>query len=340
MSATPDTIRLSARLPELDALRGLSALAVGLYHLTYFVPFMLPGAHRSSFPMWWGCYGVQVFFAISGFVILGSLDRTRDLGSFCRARAARILPEYWLAMLITASVTALLGPPWLRVDLATWIANLPLLQMWTGVGMVDGVYWSLNVEIVFYAAMALVWRFGWNRQIETVVLIWLALKWVLWACPVLPVGIEHLLMVQHAPYFAVGLIAYRIWAGHRSISEQLPVLATCAATVWLLDPIHAHWLFAAMVPLFLLLACKRLGALDHPVLLWMGRISYPFYLLHGAVGYSVIYRLSAAGWGPNEAAAAALVTGALLATGLDYVVRLGRMAGSRLGNRPAKVALA
>ena len=340
MSATPDTIRPGPRLAELDALRGLSALAVGLYHLTFFVPFMLPGARPSSVPIWWGCYGVQIFFAISGFVILGSLDRTRDLGSFCRARAARIFPEYWLAMLITASTTALLGPPWLRVNLATLIANLPLLQLWTGVGMIDGVYWSLNVEIVFYAAMALAWRCGWTRQIEMVVLAWLVVKWLVWACPVLPAGIEQLLMVQHAPYFAVGLVTYRIWAGQRRVAEQLPILTACAVTVWLLDPIHAHWLFAAMVPLFLLLAGNRLRTLGHPVLLWMGRMSYPFYLLHGAIGYSVIYQLSAAGWGPDTAAVAALVTGGLLAMGLEHLVRAGKQASSGLMDRPTKIALA
>jgi peptidoglycan/LPS O-acetylase OafA/YrhL len=340
VSATPDTICTGARLPELDALRGLSALAVGLYHLTYFAPFVLPGVHRSSVPIWWGCYGVQVFFAISGFVILGSLDRKRGLGSFCRARAARISPEYWVAMIITACVTALLGPPKLRVDLSAWIANLPLLQLWTGVKMIDSVYWSLNVEIIFYAAMALAWRCGWTRRIEMVVLAWLVVKWLVWACPVLPAGIEQLLMVQHAPYFAVGLVTYRIWAGQRRVTEQLPILTACAVTVWLLDPIHAHWLFAAMVPLFLLLAGNRLRTLGHPVLLWMGRMSYPFYLLHGAIGYSVIYQLSAAGWGPDTAAVAALVTGGLLAMGLEHLVRAGKQASSGLMDRPTKIALA
>ena len=305
------------RILELDALRGLSALAVALFHYTYLVRFMIPDARMPVMTLWWGCYGVQVFFAISGFVILGTLDRTLDrrrgLGQFVRARARRLLPEYWLAMAITATGAALLGPTRLQVDPVTWVLNLVPLQLWTGTRMLDGVYWTLNCEIVFYAGMALLWRVGATRRIETVVLGWLAVKWLFWAWPV-PPRLQLLFLTEQAAYFAVGLVAYRVWTGQRRWTAQLPVLGAVAATVLLLDPIEVHWLFLGVAPLFMALATGRMRWLAHPALLWMGRVSYPFYLLHAVIGYSVIWRLETLGAGPALATACALaVTGSLAA---------------------------
>lgn len=311
------------RVVELDALRGLAALAVGLYHLTYFIPFMIPGSPLPSIRVWWGCYGVQVFFAISGFVILGTLERSRDLGRFAAARARRLFPEYWAAMTVTAIVAALLGPPHLRVDLVTWIANLPMLQLVTRTPMVDGVYWSLNVEIAFYAALGLAWRLGWTRRIETLVLGWLALRWLAWALPSLPATVS-LLLVDQAPYFSIGLIAYRVWTGERRWHDQLPVLAAVFASVLLLDPVHAQWLFAGLVPMFLLLATGRLRWLARPALVGMGALSYPFYLLHAAIGYCIVARLEAWGLGANAATLMALAIGGGMAALMAAAFERGR----------------
>lgn len=322
---TPPDARIPphGRVAELDALRGLAALAVGLFHLTYFVPFLVPGAARPAIGIWWGCYGVQLFFAISGFVILGTLERTRDIRRFARARALRLLPEYWLAMTITGGIAALFAPPSLKVDALTWIFNLPLMQLWTGTRMVDGVYWSITVEIGFYAGMAIAWRLGWTRRIEALVLGWLLVKWLLWAVSA-PAWLQLLLLTEQAAYFALGLIAYRVWTGERRWTEQLVVLAALGATVLLIDPIHAHWLFAGMAPLFLALAAGRLRLLAQPVLLWMGRISYTFYLLHAVIGYTVIYRLAQAGVAPGAATLAALLVAGVLATVAERLCHHGR----------------
>lgn len=320
------------RVAELDALRGLCALAVGLYHLTYYAPFMVPGISRPSIIVWWGCYGVQIFFAISGFVILGTLERTRDVAQFARARAYRLLPEYWLALTITGTVAALWAPDRLHIDLTRWFLNLPPVQLWTGTPMVDGVYWSLNVEIGFYVGMALMWRLGWTRRIELLVLGWLVVKWLLWATAA-PAWLTLLFLTEHAPYFAIGLVAYRVWTGERRAVDQWPVLAAVGSTVWLLDPIHAHWLFAGAAPLFLLLATGRARWLGQPLLVAMGRISYPFYLLHAVIGYTILARLQALDVRPGLSVIVALGVTGLLATVITPLLERLRHTGP-LARRP------
>ena len=325
-AAYPVPARPDKRLAELDALRGLAALAVALYHYTYFLPFMLPHASAPAVSIWWGCYGVQLFFAISGFVILGTLERTRNIERFVRARTNRLLPEYWGAMAITAPIAAAFAPERLRVDPLTWLCNLPMLQLWTGTKMVDDVYWSLNVEIGFYAAMALVWRLGWTRRIERVVLGWLAAKWLL-AALAAPSWLVLLLLTDHAQWFGIGLVAWRLWTGERRLRDQVPVLVAIVASACALGPIGGPWLAGGMVALFLLVVDGRMRWLAWPALLWMGKVSYPFYLLHAVIGYAVIGQLEAAGVDAPLAVMAALATTGLLATALNALVERGRALG-------------
>ena len=85
-SAQADTDR--GRLVELDALRGIAAVVVVLYHLTYWND----AAGQAPFSVFWGHYGVELFFIISGFVIFMTLAQARDLRAFAVSRVARLYP--------------------------------------------------------------------------------------------------------------------------------------------------------------------------------------------------------------------------------------------------------
>ncbi|WP_164516236.1 acyltransferase family protein [Sphingomonas sp. 2R-10] len=293
------------RLRELDGLRGLAALAVALYHYTCFVPFILPGTALPALQLPWGCDGVKLFFAISAFAILVTLERTPGLRDFAWARARRLLPEYWVAMALTGGIAWALGPARLQVDPRSWLANLPLLQPWTGVAMVDGVYWTLNVEILFYSLIALAWRAGLTQRIDRLVAGWMALRLSCWLLPV-PAWVQQLLLIEHAPYFAIGLIAARQWSGRALDGEALALVAVVIAVTALTGDGHATLLVMGLAALFAFVVYHRAAWLAHPALLWLGAVSYPFYLLHAVIGYAIIARLQAMGTGAEGAALATL----------------------------------
>ncbi|MEH3040093.1 MAG: acyltransferase [Sphingomonas paucimobilis] len=301
------------RLRELDALRGLSALAVALYHYSYFIGFILPGTALPDWQVRWGDAGVKLFFAISGFAMLATLERTSGMTAFAVARARRLLPEYWLAMALTGVVAWALGPEKLRVAPLDWLANLPLLQAWTGVPMVDGVYWTLNVEILFYAWIALLWRLGATRRVDRLVLGWMTLRLACWVIPV-PAWVQQLLLIDHAPWFAIGLIAWPIWRGTASVREQVPLFATVVAIAALTGDRDAALWSGGIALLFLAVTTGRMRWLAQPALLWLGGVSYAFYLLHALIGYAIIARLQAAGMSANIAPLLALSATLMLAT--------------------------
>ena len=84
---TTGSVREARRLHSLDALRGLAALGVVAYHYL-------------DQPAYYGLLGVELFFIISGFVILMTLERVPSLLQFAIGRAARLYPAYWFSVAV------------------------------------------------------------------------------------------------------------------------------------------------------------------------------------------------------------------------------------------------
>jgi peptidoglycan/LPS O-acetylase OafA/YrhL len=160
-------------LPWVQVLRGAAALAVVFLHVTQQagafvgVPGLAPYAWLRPLP--WDA-GVDVFFVISGFVMLWSsarlFGRPGGVWRFLGRRIARVVPLYWL--LTTALVAgALLRPAWLSEpwpgDWAYVAASYAFLPYRRPDGFIQPVFrlgWTLNYEMMFYAifALALRWR--------------------------------------------------------------------------------------------------------------------------------------------------------------------------------------
>lgn len=319
----------SSRIGELDGLRGMAALTVVLFHYTVKAPEMVPGLLTANVKFVPGMYGVHLFFAISGFVIFMTLERTRHPLDFVVSRLARLYPAYWAAVLATCVIIAALGPNLLAQPAPVIAINLTMLQGFFYLPSVDGAYWSLGVELAFYGCMLGLWRAGMLGRIETVLCLWIALKLVWWSLPFLPSRIELLLVLRYIPFFAIGIAAYRVWAGERRWREQLPVLLTALLATTAADGMIDGLVALTCTILFALLAERRLIWLGHPGLLWLGALSYPLYLVHQNIGYAIMQRVEAAGFGPELATGAALFAVFLLALTIHKAIEQPSLAAIR-----------
>lgn len=174
--ATPPLF-VSRRLVAIQALRGIAALMVVFHHVIHQFPDFL-----SQLPTEAGQAGVDLFFVISGFVMVYvTHKREQSARQFLMMRAIRIIPAYWFYTL-AAGLLMFLLPKLFRANELTarhLILSLLFVPHEIGNNILSPVIkqgWTLNYEIFFYILFALtlaVWFSG-RVALSAVVLVTLA----------------------------------------------------------------------------------------------------------------------------------------------------------------------
>jgi len=123
------------------------------------------------FPKWAGMIlgyynGVPVFFAISGFLIWFSVERSSSYGAYLKKRFWRIYPELWVAVILEIITLLIFYSGWKLKDLVLFaFTQGSILQFWTpdslrgyGCGTPNGTLWTICVMIQFYLLAWLLYR--------------------------------------------------------------------------------------------------------------------------------------------------------------------------------------
>ncbi|WP_380784375.1 acyltransferase family protein [Sphingomonas sp. R86520] len=300
---------LARRYEFLDLLRLLCAASVVLFHYGTVFPHSGVLPLRFSFVpdvLVYGQFGVQIFFMISGFVITLSA-RGRGPFAFAWARFLRLYPAYWICCTLTALAIVIGGrvhPTVWAPDLFHYLVNMTMVQAFVHVPFVDGVYWSLIVELRFYiiVILCLVLR----RRIDA---LWLLAAWLL-ACaiaPHAPAILGKAAMTDHAPYFIVGILAQRLGEHrHTAVKLVLIVAALLLASkgiyaVAATPAAHAAYPYFPGIAVAviwcgaLLVGCCVFLPAPSPrltrILVTIGATTYPLYLLHSSFGAVLFVRL-------------------------------------------------
>ncbi|HYL33204.1 MAG TPA: acyltransferase [Stellaceae bacterium] len=330
------------RLRGIDALRGIAALAVCLFHYTDSFPRTTGDALHVGFDLGQGIHGVDLFLVISGFVIFMTLEKSRSTYDFLTARVARLYPAFIVCLLVTTSVLYLSNLSVLQPTLGRFLANVSMVPYVFGQDVVDGVYWTLAYEAAFYVMAATVIRRCGLDRVELVCIPWFAMALVMRLWPVLIWHSPYLLLMArlatsggYAGLFIMGIMLYRICAGQARVLTYF-MLAVCLLNTLVGPPINVEPLsnvaYAAIMCAVALLVW--LGGTNRfpEKLLWplifLGDISYSFYLLHDDIGFVMMNRLLK--WGV-DARLTLLVTFAF-AVALSYAM-------NRLVERPGQRAL-
>ncbi|MFI9273716.1 acyltransferase family protein [Kitasatospora sp. NPDC052896] len=292
------------RLAVLDGLRFLAAMLVVSYHYMgmpngwgHFTKKIFP---TISIPASYGWLGVELFFLISGFVICMSAWG-RSLGDFFVSRVVRLYPAYWLAVLATTGVLA----GWSRWDKPLpWrdvLTNLTMLQAPLGVGSVDGVYWTLWNEMMFYLLFAIVvWKGVTYRRAVLFCAIW-TIASILVSGADNPI-LSNLIDPQYSSFFIGGIAFYLMYRfgqnpllwGIVAVSfliGQDQVYATFHHSEQLIGRTLPNWpVFGLVAFFYLLIAAVALGWFSAIRWSWLtvaGAVTYPLYLLHEEIGWTV-----------------------------------------------------
>ncbi|MEV0621488.1 acyltransferase [Nonomuraea sp. NPDC050404] len=331
-------------MAELDLLRFLAALAVVAFH--YLVAYASVWGERPAelFPALapiagLGILGVELFFIISGFVILMTVWG-RGLGAFARSRLVRLYPAYWLSLAAVAALYGLTGAKALNPKLSPgdYLLNATMFQRLFKVTDASGVYWSLWAELRFYLLIAILVIVGVTHgRVLAFCGIWLAAALGVKLLEGYEVFESELLreivMPDYAPYFVAGMALYLV---HKHGGHWLPWLYVAASYGLSLDsalsrvarrvdaagfknmPVTDLGVIIALTLIFVLMALVALGALrlkPSRTLTALGGTTYPLYLFHSVIAVALIPLLT----GALPAWAVATVT-TLVAILVSYLV--------------------
>ncbi len=302
---------LRPHMPELDAIRGLAILGVLFYHGFYWTrDLSLYGFWQRIFlkTMSVGQYGVNLFFILSGFLITGILLNTRDRKDYYKRfyvrRALRILPAYYLTLVILV-VFGITSKGFLWMSLL-YSSNLSLLF---GITMSYGVLWSLAVEEHFYllwpAAVRKISPGGLKALAATLMVLSPALRF---SCAMLPAkysGIEQGCMYytwDSADGLALGAAMALVIRDMNNDRRKLLRLSYLLIAIGFLiavagfpfgiltrmNPVGAafqwvpwHFGLAGLLGIFVVAGSGRWKRIVAPrILTFVGAISYGLYLYH------------------------------------------------------------
>lgn len=284
------------RFEPLDALRGIAALSVVLFHYTAKYREFFGHSFSAKLDFKYGHYGVALFFVISGFVIFMTVNKVNSTLEFIYKRCIRLYPTFWICLLITFLGVNFWGLlPKLFTNWKDFFFNATMfyrnLQMLTDIKDVDGAYWSLLPELKFYFFIALVLK---SNQIKNI--IWFSLVWLLL------IFIENFVFhihviglfidLQFGAFFIAGIMFYKIMIEKQStIVNHSIVLVTLILNCVLYSKFghKAVFLYIPLVYLvFYMFVFGYLNWISNKILLFLGNISYPLYLIHQNLGYTII----------------------------------------------------
>ncbi|WP_240233057.1 acyltransferase family protein [Devosia lacusdianchii] len=194
------------RLLGADFLRAAACLLVLLHHLAFRmdinkVPEAVQGTMRF---LVMGSFGVSIFFMLSGYLLarpfwlaLDRGDAMPSLGVYALRRAARILPGFWLALLVSLVLSVTVsGSPLDGERIVRFLAGFFLVSDWHWLTLFpvdnNGPLWSIGFEVTSYvllpfclAALFAVRLSGWTARLVWIgiIALVLALHWMVvqWA---------------------------------------------------------------------------------------------------------------------------------------------------------------
>ena len=282
------------RVRELDAVRGLAAVAVVIFHLWFLGTVKGVGMFAAL------QFAVDMFFILSGFlittIILGHGHQRGFLKNFYARRSLRIWPIYYLTLMTVAAVSTFLSPrpsmEWLPSYLIYmqnfqkyWFAPAPRPEY-------IAHFWTLAIEEQFY----LLWPAS-LLLLGKKCLIHLCLALLAMSIAARSAGYSEKILIARCDGFALGaLLAYLSHGGFMQVRPRLwrfiwmlaiaAGLAALGAT-WSIRPLHLsfiNFIFAAILGLILCsLDLPLVAPLRDRRLAYLGVISYGLYLYHPLV---------------------------------------------------------
>lgn len=299
-----------------------------LFHAVTLAHVLMPHVDELPIDLTVLSYGVHLFFMISGFVIFHTTRRSRGVLDFAIARFTRLYPTFWVCLAITAMVGTVSGAAWLTPTPVQLLGNASMVPAVFGIKLLDGAYWTLFVEMVFYGGMAVLLGAGLLRRekVATTLVVSVAVIGALVCLTTSLMGLTGRLsdviitvfIFEYLGLFATGMVALTMRELRAMDWRLLLSVGSALTAAWAMHGTRHALVLAVVIAIFLLVALSpSVPILRAGPLQFLGAVSYSWYLLHQNISYAIIGAL------PDQRVLAtllALATTLLLAWAVERVV--------------------
>ncbi|MEZ8341244.1 acyltransferase family protein [Vibrio cyclitrophicus] len=278
------------RITAIDGMRGGAVLAVVFFHFLSEFPRRYGMVEFEFFRV--GQYGVQLFFVISGFVIFMSLEKN-NFRKFIISRISRLYPAYWIGCSLTF-ITISLYPIGVDLSFIDFIINLTMLQAFFGVEHVDGSYWTLTYELVFYFYAITIFISKNNTLKKCLLILFLQLLYGISVHFNIPFyrPVEAFLLLQFFNLFICGILFYEYHKNNITLTCSVFLNVLIVFIQFLIFRGESALVLVFIIFIFYGVLFERLKFLSHPIILHFGGLSYSLYILHQYIGYAVILKVN------------------------------------------------
>lgn len=278
------------RITEIDGLRGIAAVFVMLFHYTFaFNSDWSPGSFFH-----YGYMGVSLFFIISGFVISKSINNGKSIINFCYGRFVRLYPIYWITIIITVTAMLITKLGVEKLTIINTVVNFTMFQRFIGFKDIDGSYWTLAVELIFYFILIILQLLKKTKFIVEYFIFLILLVFIikLYYCYEFPFNNKIIKILKQFSYlhlFLAGIIFNEIYNSKFNFKYGL-ILVFCLICNFgvnlRFNIVNETIIVFFIMVIFLILTQKKelLFFLNNPLLQFLGKISYPLYLLNEIFG--------------------------------------------------------
>lgn len=292
---------MKGRLDVLDIVRFFAAFFVVYYHYLY-RGWKVDSLSDVTFNDYdgffkYGYLGVQLFFLISGFVISLSI-KNKTPNQFFISRAVRLFPAFWVSAILTYFFIIIFDDGRFYIAFVDFLLNLTMISKLFGIPFLDGAYWTLIYELVFYfwCFISLKYKF---IKIDVLLIVGLILS-ILSMLFEVKSAYTILWCGNFMPYFAAGYYFFRVYTGKSSTLDIILIFicffgSLLQAYLQLtqknsnlgidLNTLTVMVLIFFIYVFFTTLAIGKFSRLSIPKAAFLGSLTYPSYLLHQNIGY-------------------------------------------------------
>lgn len=298
---------MTKRIEFLDGLRGLAILLVICFHTFSRYPKIVPyGNLYGNFPLFkYGFLGVQLFFLISGFVILMSLEKRTSFFDFIYKRWLRLFPAMLVATIFIFCTAKFLherpgGLPKINSVLpGLFFIEPSWIKIITGISInpLEGSFWSLFVEFKFYFIFGVSYFIlGREKSIIAIFLMYLLSLYFIKG----KLNIQFLNSIadffsfRYFCWFASGSLAYLYFISQRNRYLFFSILINLIEVYKSRSDLKLilFYIFILLVFYLPIYFEKIRFLLSNRMFLFFGFVSYPLYLIHENAMISLICKIS------------------------------------------------